>query len=74
MTTVGKGSVQLPIELPNDQGLVSITAAYWLTPNGSLIHEVGIEPDIVVDYTEEDFNAGLDPQLDRAVEFLLTGE
>ncbi|MFN2145684.1 MAG: S41 family peptidase, partial [Anaerolineales bacterium] len=36
MTTFGKGSVQLPIELPNDQGLVSITQAYWLTPNGSL--------------------------------------
>lgn len=74
MTTFGKGSVQLPIDLPDNQGLVSITHAIWLTPNGNHIQDVGIEPDIVVDLTEEDFNAGLDPQLDRAVEFLLTGE
>ena len=74
MLTFGKGSVQLPIDLPDNQGLVSITHAYWLTPNGDLIHEVGIEPDIAVDYTEEDREAELDPQLDRAVEFLLTGE
>jgi carboxyl-terminal processing protease len=74
MTSFGKGSVQLPIDLPDNQGMVSITHALWLTPNGDTIQGTGIEPDIIVDYTEEDAEAGIDPQLDRAIEFLLIGE
>jgi len=73
-TTFGKGSVQLPITLPDEQGLVSITIARWLTPNGNLIQGVGIEPDIFVELTEEDVENELDPQLDRAVEYLINGE
>lgn len=73
-TTFGKGSVQLPIDLPDNQGLVSITHAQWLTPNGDTIQDTGITPDILVEFTEEDFEQGLDPQLERAVQFLLTGE
>lgn len=73
-TTFGKGSVQLPITLPDEQGLVSITIARWLTPDGDLIQGIGIEPDIFVELTEEDFENERDPQLDRAVEYLLTGE
>ena len=73
-TTFGKGSVQLPITLPDEQGLVSITIARWLTPDGDLIQGIGIEPDIFVELTEEDVENELDPQLDRALEYLLTGE
>ncbi|MEJ2757297.1 MAG: S41 family peptidase [Anaerolineales bacterium] len=69
-TTFGKGLVQLPITLPDDQGLVSITVARWLTPNGTTIHEVGIEPDVTVEFTEEDAQNNLDPQLDKAIEIL----
>jgi carboxyl-terminal processing protease len=73
-TTYGKGSVQNWIPLTNDQGAVKVTVARWLTPKGRLIHEVGLTPDYVVEITEEDFEAGLDPQLDKAIELLLQGE
>ncbi len=73
-TSFGKGSVQLPIELPDNQGLISITIARWLTPNGETIQGTGVDPDIFVELTQEDFEEGLDPQLDRAMEYLLTGE
>ena len=70
MTSYGKGSVQNWIPLSNDQGAVRVTIARWLTPAERQIHEIGLEPDVVVDYTEEDFQAGIDPQLDKAVEIL----
>ena len=44
--------------------------AEWLTPKGRFINEIGIEPDVVVERTEEDYHAGRDPQLDKAVELL----
>ena len=69
-TTFGKGVVQLPITLPDDQGLVTIVVARWLTPLGTTIHQIGIEPDFVVDFTEEDIEQGIDPQLNKAIEIL----
>jgi carboxyl-terminal processing protease len=71
-TSFGKGSVQIPTSLDNDQGAVRITVARWLTPNSRTIHEVGLTPDIEVEFTEEDFSAGNDPQLDKAIEILLS--
>jgi carboxyl-terminal processing protease len=71
MTSFGKGSVQNWIPLSGDNGAVRITIAKWLTPNEKTIHEVGLTPDVVVDRTEEDFKAKLDPQLDKAVEVIL---
>jgi len=70
-TTYGKGSVQNWIPLEDDQGAVKVTIARWLTPKGRLIHEVGLTPDYIVELTEEDIEAGLDPQLDKAVDLLL---
>lgn len=70
-TTYGKGSVQQWIELENDQGAIRVTVARWLTPNGRQIHGVGLAPDILVELTEEDQEAEIDPQLDRAVEEIL---
>jgi len=70
-TTFGKGSVQNWVALDNDQGAVRITIARWLTPAKRQIHQVGLEPEYEVEYTEEDFLADLDPQLDKAVEVLL---
>jgi carboxyl-terminal processing protease len=69
-TTYGKGTVQQWIPLSNNQGAVRVTIARWLTPNGRLIHEVGLTPDVVVELSEEDMQANLDPQLDKAVEIL----
>lgn len=73
MQTFGKGSVQNWVPLDKDQGAVRVTVARWLTPNERQIHEVGLEPDVVVELTEEDFEAGRDPQLDKAIEILSQG-
>ena len=67
----GKGSVQVLTALKNDEGAVRITVARWLTPEGRQINEQGLSPDFNVEITEEDLDAGKDPQLDKAVEVLL---
>jgi carboxyl-terminal processing protease len=71
-TSYGKGSVQIWTELVNQQGAVRITVAKWLTPNKETINGKGLEPDIQVELTEEDFNQGKDPQLQKAIEVLST--
>ncbi len=73
VTTFGKGSVQVPHYL-SDGALLRVTTARWFTPKGRGIDGKGLEPDIVVERTLEDRAAGRDPQLDRAVEYLLTGK
>lgn len=45
--TFGKGSVQSIIPLSDGSGLRLTTAKYY-TPNGTIIHNVGITPDIIV--------------------------
>jgi carboxyl-terminal processing protease len=70
VTSFGKGSVQTWVPLKDDQGAVRVTIARWLTPNGRTIHEIGLEPDIKVELTEEDIAAERDPQLDKAIELL----
>ncbi len=72
-TTFGKGSVQWPHELSNGAEL-RVTGARWFTPNDRAIHGEGLDPDIEIELTFEDLEADLDPQLLRAVEYLLTGE
>jgi carboxyl-terminal processing protease len=67
----GKGSVQIRQPLSNNQGAASVTIAKWLTPKERAIDHVGLEPDVLVEMTLEDFEAGRDPQLDAAVETLL---
>jgi carboxyl-terminal processing protease len=69
-TTFGKGSVQISRVLSNDQGALRVTIAHWLTPEERLIHNVGLEPDYVVELTQDDVQAGRDPQLDQAIELL----
>lgn len=70
-TTFGKGSVQELIPLTEDTSL-KVTVARWLTPFGHTISQNGLEPDIKVSITREDIEAGQDPQLDKAVEYLLS--
>ncbi|MDF1496911.1 MAG: S41 family peptidase [Patescibacteria group bacterium] len=69
MQTFGKGSVQDYTEF-DDGSAVKITIAEWLTPNGRSINKIGIEPDIKVDFTLENYNENTDPQLARALEYI----
>jgi carboxyl-terminal processing protease len=72
--TFGKGSVQTWIPLDNDQGAVRVTIARWLTPEERQISEIGLTPDIEVVRSDEDFTAGRDPQLDKAIQILTESE
>lgn len=69
----GKGSVQNWVALADNAGAVRITIAKWLTPKERQIDTIGITPDVEVQMTDEDFEAGRDPQLDKAVEIILSG-
>ena len=70
--TYGKGSVQSTHTLPDGSGL-RVTISRWQLPGGDQLDGTGIEPDIMVDLTTEDWTEGRDPQRDRAVEYLLEG-
>ncbi|PIZ89251.1 MAG: hypothetical protein COX90_00320 [Candidatus Nealsonbacteria bacterium CG_4_10_14_0_2_um_filter_38_17] len=65
----GKGSVQELESLPGGASL-KITVAKWLTPKGESISDKGLEPDIKVEMTEEDYEQDKDPQLDKALEII----
>ena len=71
VVTYGKGSVQIPDRLSNNQGEVHITVAKWLTPKDRTIDKIGLTPEVIVEITKEDFAAGRDPQLDAAIKTLL---
>lgn len=68
--TLGKGSVQSPIDL-SDGSHLRLTIAHWFTPDGQLIQADGLAPDIEVTLSDEDLVEGQDPQLDRAINYLL---
>ena len=65
----GKGSVQ-ELDLLTDGSTLKITIAHWLTPNGTVIDQNGLEPDYKVKITEDDIKKDRDPQLDKAIEVL----
>lgn len=65
----GKGSVQELENLKKGSSL-KITVANWLTPTGLLITDQGLKPDIEVKMTEEDYEEGKDPQLEKAIEII----
>lgn len=73
-TTFGKGSVQRPFTL-SDSSELRVTIALWFTPNDRAIQGHGLNPDIEAPWPEaEELEEGEDPQLERAVEYLLSGE
>lgn len=67
--TFGKGSVQEYYEY-SDGSAAKITVAKWLTPKGRSINKTGIEPDIMVELTAEQFDAQETPQFDAAIDYL----
>jgi len=68
-TTFGKGSVQELVDLPGGSSL-KVTIARWLTPDGTSISDGGLEPDIKIERTAEQYLNNEDPQLDAAIEWL----
>jgi carboxyl-terminal processing protease len=68
-TSFGKGVVQELLSL-SDNSSLKVTVAKWLTPNRNLINEKGIEPDVKVDITDEEYQNGKDPQMDKALEII----
>lgn len=50
-----------------DSGMSSQPEFAWFDARGWSIENHGVDPDIEVEYTPEDFIAGKDPQLDRAI-------
>ncbi len=64
-----KNGVDLIFTLRGASSL-KITIAKWLTPNGESITDKGLEPDIKVEMTIEDYDAERDPQMDKAVEII----
>jgi carboxyl-terminal processing protease len=67
--TFGKGSVQEVHELPGGASL-HVTVARWLTPARQQIDKVGLLPDVQVNISAADRDAGRDPQLTRAQSWL----
>ncbi len=68
--TFGKGSVQ-QINRLDDGSQLRVTIAHWFTPNNHGIHGIGIEPNITVAHGDD---PKVDPQLDRAVQYILNGK
>lgn len=66
-TTFGKGSVQ-ELKKFKDGSSMRISIAEWLTPSQKNINGEGLQPDIDVELTDEDYNNDKDPQLDKALE------
>jgi carboxyl-terminal processing protease len=65
----GKGSVQELIELSTGAKL-KVTIAKWYTPEGHSIDGNGLEPDIAITMTADDYQAGQDSQKTKALEIL----
>ena len=77
-TTYGKGIVQTIYPL-SDGDAVKLTTAKYFTPNGNYIHEVGIDPDVVLEYEftgpeDGEYEKQYDNQLQKAIEMLNTAE
>lgn len=71
-TSFGKGSVQQIYSL-SDGSELRVTIARWYTPSEKTIDKEGITPDIVVE-TPPDLGEEDDPQIQRALDFLLNGQ
>jgi carboxyl-terminal processing protease len=69
-TTYGKGTAQNWIALPDNEGAIRVTIARWLTPNQRNVTGVGLTPDVSVEIPEADVQAGVDTQLNKAIELL----
>lgn len=69
-TTYGKGIVQQIIPLGDGTG-IKLTVSKYYTPSGKNIHEIGIEPDEILEFDYDAYEKDeTDNQFDRAIELL----
>lgn len=75
VTSYGKGIVQLMLTYPDGAGM-QYTESRYFTPNGRSIHQVGVEPDVIIEM-DEDYDPSIrgvnienDNQLEKALEVL----
>lgn len=71
--TFGKGSVQIAHDLSDGSNL-RVTVAQWFTPGGRNINEQGLQPDVEVTMEGKPAAGRPDPQLDRALQLLLSSQ
>lgn len=69
--TFGKGTVQESKDLVEGAG-IHITTAEWVLPSGTRINGVGLTPDYQVELQDDE--AGIDEQLEKAIEILTSAE
>jgi carboxyl-terminal processing protease len=70
VTTYGKGTAQNWLALTNEEGAIRVTIARWLTPNNRNVTGTGLTPDVEVKISDMDAQAGIDSQLNKAIEIL----
>ncbi len=71
-TTFGKGSVNTFKTFSDGSGIY-LTIARWITPvTDRKIEGLGLVPDIEISQTAEQITQGIDPPLDKAMEYLRT--
>jgi carboxyl-terminal processing protease len=69
-TTYGKGTAQNWIALSDNEGAIRVTIARWLTPNERNVTGTGLIPEVPVEISEADAQAGVDTQLNKAIDLL----
>lgn len=62
--TFGKGIVQTLITFADDNAGMQLTTESYYSPNGRSIHREGVEPDVVVELTEDSI-IGFDPDPEK---------
>lgn len=68
--TYGKGSLQTVIPIPG-RGAIKLTTAYFVSPNGNVINQNGIVPDIEIKQENiENQKENIDPIIQRALDLL----
>jgi carboxyl-terminal processing protease len=67
--TYGKGTVQELVDY-GDGSSLKLTIAEWRSPKYHSINGIGIKPHEIVEYTLEDVQNGVDPQLEKALEVI----
>lgn len=69
MRTAGALTASQYFELPGGAAL-QVTVSRVLTPKGTVVEGVGLQPDVEVDLTTADLDQGIDTQLQRALQQL----